>query len=83
MKMGINVPWSESYCNNCFETPMFFKNPETNLLGNWQEINPMDLGATLAHYKNKQLFTNTKILPTTLRWNKIKFRGLIQGRLLF
>ena len=51
MKMGLSIPWSDSYHNNCFNTPIFFKILEIILLENWQGIDPMGLSATLAKYK--------------------------------
>ena len=47
--------------------PQFFKNIEIIMLGNWQGINQIGLGAALEDYKAKKLFTNMNILPTTLR----------------
>ena len=72
MEMVLIVPWSDSYHNNCIETPIFFKNIEIILFENWQGINPMGPSANLANYKNKKFFANTNFSPTTLRQkNKI------------
>ena len=71
-------PCSDSYCNNCFETTIFYQKSWDNSVGNWKGINPMGLSSTLDKYKNKQFFTNMKISQTTLIRNKKNHRGLNQ-----
>ena len=69
MTMVLSITWSDSDHNNYFETPIYFKNLEIILFGNQQGINPMVFSATMDDYKNKKLFTNTKISPETLILN--------------
>ena len=76
MKMVFSVPLYDSYCNNYFDKQMFSKNIEIIMLVNWQGINPMGLIVTLVDYKNKQLFANTKISPTTLRLDIKNLQGI-------
>ena len=71
VSLGLNIITTSVLRHKCIS-----KNLEIIFPVNWKGIKPMGLSATLDDYKNKQLFTNMKSSPTTVRCNTKSFQGI-------